>query len=96
MEIRSTEEARENIEKFTKAYINLLKEKKKIDADIKQLKNDYKEDGVAVQIVCKVFNKLKSNKKKTASQLFEEECIETWLSENADIDNEIGILNSKD
>ena len=95
MEIRSTEEAKTNIENFTKRYINLLKDKKNIDLDIKTLKEEFKEDGVPVNVVCSVFNKLKAMKKKTDSQRFEEETISEWLESNAEIDDGLGELISK-
>lgn len=94
MEIRTSDEAKESILDFTKRYANLLKDKRQIDADIKALKEEYKEDGVPVQVVTKMFNKLKADKKKTDSQRFEEETIEEWLSEDKDIDDSIGELSS--
>lgn len=95
MEIRTSEESRQNIEEFTKRYINLLKEKKQIDQDIKALKDEFKEEGVPVGIVTSVFNKIKAEKKKSDSEIFEEETIKEWLQANPDIDNEIGILIAK-
>lgn len=94
MEIRSSEEARESIENFTKRYANLLKDKRQIDADIKALKEEFKEDGVPVAIVTKVFNKIKADKKKTDAQRFEESKIQEWLEESVEIDDAIGELNS--
>lgn len=95
MEIRTSEESRQNIEEFTKRYINLLKEKKQIDQDIKALKDEFKEEGVPVGIVTSVFNKIKAEKKKSDSEIFEEETIKEWLQANPDIDNEIGMLIAK-
>ena len=46
MEIRTEKEARENVENFTKEYLKLLLHKKTIDQEIKDMKNNYKEDGV--------------------------------------------------
>lgn len=96
MEIRTTEEARKNIETFTKRLANLLQDKKNIDADIKELKREFKEEGVPVAVVSKVFNKIKANKNKTDSQLFEEETIQEWLETNTEIDDAIGRLAAKD
>ena len=96
MEIRSTEQAKETIEQFTKRYANLMQQKKELEADIKALKTEYKEEGVPVGIVTKVFNKIKANKKKTDSQLFEEEMIQEWLETNTEIDDAIGRLNASD
>ena len=94
MEIRSTEEARENIESYTKRFLELQKQKKSIDQDIKALKDEFKEEGVPVSVVNAVINKIKAEKKKTDSELFEIETIKEWLQKNIDIDNDIGELIS--
>lgn len=95
MEIRTTEEARANIENFTKRLIELMKQKKAIDQDIKALKDEFKEEGVPVGIVSSVLNKIKSKKKKSDSERFEEETIQEWLEANPDIDSAIGDLIAK-
>lgn len=94
MEIRTQEEAKQNIEEFTRRFLNLQLEKKKIDADIKELKNEFKEEGVAVGAVVKVINKIKRDKKQSESDKFEEESIENWLKESKDIDDQISTLNA--
>lgn len=95
MEIRTTEEARQNIEAFSKRFLDLLKQKKTIDQDIKSLKDEFKEEGVPVGIVTAVINQIKREKKKTDSERFEEDTIKEWLQSNADIDNDIGELMAK-
>jgi uncharacterized protein (UPF0335 family) len=95
MEIRTTEEARANIEEFTKRFLNLQMQKKALDQDIKALKEEFKEEGVPVGIVASVINKIKAQKKKSDSEIFEEDTIKEWLETNADIDNEIGALIAK-
>lgn len=95
MEIRTTTEARANIESFAKRLLNLLKEKKSIDEDIKALKEEFKEEGVPVGIVTSVLNRIKAEKKKSDSEKFEEDTIKEWLEANTEIDNEIGILIAK-
>lgn len=95
MEIRTSEEARTNIEKYTKRYINLLKEKKRVDEDIKALKDEFKEEGVPVGIVTSVFNEIKKEKKISDSERFEKETIKEWLQANPEIDDEIGQLIAK-
>lgn len=95
MEIRTTEEARTNIENFTKRLIELMQQKKALDQDIKALKDEFKEEGVPVGIVSSVLNKIKSNKKKSDSERFEEETIQEWLETNAEIDSGIGELIAK-
>ena len=95
MEIRSSEEARSNIESFAKRYGALLKEKKALDMDIKALKDEFKEEGVPVGIVTSMFNKIKAEKKKTDSQLFEEETIKEWLEACEQVQDDISELNVK-
>ena len=95
MEIRSTEEARRNIEDFPRRFLNLQKQKKQIDEDIKALKQEFKEEGVPVNIVVAVINKIKQRKKKSDLEILEEETIKEWLESNKDIDDEIGELIAK-
>ena len=95
MEVRSSEEVRQNIETFVKEYVAIMLRKKELDNELKELKNSYKEEGVAVGIVTKVINRIKSDKSKTDAQKFEEDMIKEWLVSNKDIDDQIGILFSK-
>lgn len=95
MEMRTAEEARENIENFTKELLKLMIHKKTIDQEIKDIKANYKEDGVPVGTVCKVINKIKSTKKKTDSEKYEEDIIAEWLETNKDIDDSISTLMAK-
>jgi uncharacterized protein (UPF0335 family) len=95
MEIRQSAENRENVENYTKRLISLLKQKKTIDQDIKALKDEFKEEGVPVSVVSKVFNTVKKQKKQTEDQIFEEDVIKDWLENNTDIDDGIGELLAK-
>jgi uncharacterized protein (UPF0335 family) len=95
MEVRTELEARENIENFTKEYLKLLLHKKTIDQDIKDIKDNYREDGVPVNMVCKVINRIKAAKKKTDSEVHEEDIITEWLEQNKDIDDSICTLMAK-
>lgn len=94
MEIKSSEETKKEILEFGKEYIKLLIEKKELAARIKEVKDNYKENGVPVQIVAASINRLIKRKKKTQTQLFEEDFIDTTLSEDSDIDNDIGVLSA--
>ena len=95
MEIRSSEEARANVENFARAYIELMQAKKSLDQDIKDIKDEYKEEGVPVGIVCKVLNSIKSDKKKSEGEKAELDIIRDWLESNAGIDDSIGMLAAK-
>jgi uncharacterized protein (UPF0335 family) len=95
MEIRTSEEARTNVESFAERYAELLVQKKTIDHDMKALKNEFKEEGVPVGVVCSVLNRIKALKKKTDSQIFEEDKIEDWLLANPKIAEAIALLTAK-
>jgi len=89
MEVRSTEEAKSNVIGFAKELTGLLKQKKEIDDDIKEIKQKFKEEGVPVQIVQKMVNSVKADKKKTASEKFEGETIKDWLEADASVNTSI-------
>lgn len=93
MEIRSSEETKKEIKEFAKEYLDLLIEKKELNNRIKETKEKYKENGVPTSIVSSAINRLKARKKKTQTQLLEEDFIDSTLSEDVDIDNTIGILS---
>jgi len=93
MELRSTEEAKSNVEAFTERLVHLLNAKKDIDADIKALKQEFKEEGVPVGIVTKVVNKIKALAKKSNDEIYEEQTIQDWLESNTKIADSIGELN---
>lgn len=95
MEKRTSEEVREGVEDFTKEYLQLLKAKKTIDLEIKELKDGYKERGIAVGIVCKAINKLKTDLKKSDSEKFEQDTIQDWLESSDIIVSDISDLNAK-
>lgn len=84
--------SRDNIEKFTKRFLNLEHQKKVIAEDIKALKEEFKEEGVPVGIVCQVINQLKREKKKSDSELYEIDVIKEWLQGSTEIDDSIGEL----
>jgi len=92
MEQRSSEEARTSVESYALEAIAILKKKKQLDDELKEIKQHYKEEGVPVQIVSKVISIVKSNKKKTASERFEVDTITEWLENNPNISNGIDEL----
>lgn len=95
MEIRSSEEAKEDILKFANAFLNLQLRKKELDEDIKVLKENFKEDGVPVAVVQKVVNMIKSDKKRSESELFELDTIKAWLESDKEFDDNLGALIAK-
>lgn len=94
MEIRTQDEAVENIINFAKDLQRLQMQKKQIDDEIKDMKQTWKEEGVAVGKVAKVLNKLKAMAKQSEADRFEEEIIEEKLAANEAIQNNIAVLNA--
>lgn len=88
----SVQEAQANVEEFAIQLLIKLHEKKTIDNDIKELKQTFKEEGVPVQIVSSIINRIKADKKKSESEIFEAETIREWLELNSKIDDSIGML----
>jgi len=95
MELRSTEEARDNVETFSKRLVALMMDKKQIDLDIKALKKEFKEEGVPVGIVNKAITRIRAEMKKTEDEKFEEDTIQTWIASNAQLSDAIGALNEE-
>lgn len=95
MEIRSQEEVLVKIEDCAREILKLQSAKKKIDEEIKEIKQAYKEDGIAVGLVNKAINEIKKMKKQNASEQFELDIIIDRLSNNKDIDDSITEIIAK-
>ena len=80
---------------FSNRYLNLLDQKRTIDLDIKELKQEYDEQGLATKVVVKAINSLKKEKKETISQQDEIAMFKEWLSENKEVDDKICALATK-
>ena len=80
---------------FSNRYLNLLDQKRTIDLDIKELKQEYDEQGLATKVVIKAINSLKKEKKETISQQDELAMFKEWLSENKEVDDKICALATK-
>lgn len=92
---RVLSDSQKNIESFAKRLLNLEHQKKALQEDIKALKDEFKEEGVAVGIVTRVINQIKREKKQSEGEQHEEIVIKDWLTSNKEIDNEIGSLIAK-
>lgn len=77
--LASASEAKEKSISFATRLLNLQISKKQIDADIKALKAEFLEQGVAVNVIAKAVSKIKTNKKMTESQIYELDTIQAWL-----------------
>lgn len=82
MEIRTSETAKTDILSYAVRYLRLQLDKKKIDQDVKALKQEFKEEGIAVGVVQKAINVAKANKKRTDAERFELETITEYIEEN--------------
>lgn len=80
---------------FSNRYLNLLEQKRALDLDIKALKQEYDEQGLATKVVIKAINSLKKEKKETISQQDELAMFKEWLSENKEVDDKICSLATK-
>ena len=87
MQIRSSEEVKEQIIEFAGRLLRLENEKKKLDLDIRDLKKECKQDGIAVGLVNKAINEMKKAKKQNAQEAFELELIKEALEASKEIDD---------
>ena len=94
MEIKTTEETMKDIKDFARNLQRLQLQKKVIDDEIKDMKQTWKENGVAVGKVTKVLNRIKALQKQTEADKFEEALLEEQLSQDVDIQDQIAQLNA--
>lgn len=90
-----TDTVRNNIEAFQERFLNLEKQKKTLNEDIKQLKEEFNQEGVPTQVVVRCINNIKRLKRKTDSEVFEEEAIQEWLQSSQGISDSISDVISK-
>jgi len=76
----------EKIERFITELAELELKKQLVNDEIKTLKADYKEGGVAVGLVSRIFAIVRKNRKKTEKEKFHEEVILEWLQESKIVD----------
>lgn len=79
---RTEDQLQNKTTEFAKRLINLQKEKKAIDSEIKALKTEYKLEGVPTGKVTKVVNSIKSKMKQSPLDKAEEESIEDSLKQD--------------
>jgi uncharacterized protein (UPF0335 family) len=95
MEIKSSEQAREGVIKYTKRYVELLKQKKTIDQDIKALKQEFAEEGVPAGVVSSLISKIKADLKKSDAEKFELDTMRDWIESVTEIVEDLQELNAK-
>lgn len=94
MKIKTTDEIMEITFEFAEKLIGLQLQKKGIDAEIKDLKNEYKEEGVATSLITKIVNKMKAEMKKTSGELLEEDILTEKMNANEELKDKISSLNA--
>lgn len=95
MELKSSEQARTGVVEFAERYVELLKQKKVIDQDIKALKQDAAEDGVPAGVVSSLIGKIKSDLKKSDAEKFELDVMREWLESQTKLIETLQELNAK-
>lgn len=85
---------RNNIEAFAERYLELERQKELLKEDTKALREEFNQEGVPTQVVIRCINEIKKLKKKTESELSEEEAIQEWLLSNEGISSSISALIS--
>jgi len=91
---QNQDEMVEKIYGYASDLIKLQLDKKAIDEQIKELKADYKEEGIAVGVVTSVVSKLKARAKKNDADIVEEDIITEKLESNQNIQDQIQQLIS--
>ena len=95
VEYKSTEEIFTEIHGFASELFKLQLQKKSIDQEIKDMKNNWKEQGVAVSKVTKVLNQLKARAKMSEADKLEEDIIFEKLESDEDIQDYLAQINQK-
>lgn len=86
------EDTHKYVIEFTKRYVNLLLEEKRIKEDIKALRQEYEELGVPTKIAIKALNEQKKIKKTGYHEMEEVELYLKWISESTELDDVIAEL----
>lgn len=95
MVIRGTEEVMEKVYEYAEKMIELQLAKKAIDQEIRSLKEEYKEEGIAVNLVAKILNKLKAKKKLSDGDILEEDILTEKIEANDKIQDMLSTLIAK-
>ncbi len=94
MKIKTTDETMVAVNEYAEKLIGLQLQKKDIDIEIKELKAEFKEEGIAVSLVTKIITKMKNDLKKTSGEIMEEEILTEKLNANQSIVDMVSSLNS--
>ena len=94
-EIGLTSETLDKVPEFIVRYANLQIEKKNIDADIKELRKEFEEQGLPIAQIIKAFNAMKKELKDGQSIIEELETIKEILYKNSEVHEKITQLLAK-
>ncbi len=94
MGIRSSEEVMAVIHDYAVEILDKQIQKKAIDTEISEIKQDAKEDGIAIGKVMKVLNKIKARAKMSEADKMEEDILEEKIEADETIQEKIALLNA--
>ena len=94
MEIRTAEEVTGLIESYAVDILDEQIKKKAIDKVIKDIKQDAKEDGIAIGRVMKVINNIKRRAKQSEADNLEEAILEEALENSTLIQDKVAQANA--
>lgn len=80
---------------FVTRYLNLLEQKKNIDSDIKALKQEFSELGLAHSVVLKALNSVQKRRKMSYSQRNEFDAIQSILEQSNEVSDALEALEAK-
>ncbi len=95
MEIRTSAEVDEIIEAYACAVMEVQLSKKVLDGQIKDIKQDAKEDGIAISKVMSQISKIKAEAKKSEADRLEEELLNEKLQASEKVQDLIIRLNAE-
>lgn len=94
MEIRTSEEVQAIIKDYAIEILEKQKAKKAIDTEIAEIKQDAKEDGIAIGKVMKALNEIKAYAKLSEADKTEGEIIRELLESDEKVQDAIAFLNA--
>lgn len=94
MEVRSSEEVMTIIKDYAKEILQKQLSKKAIDGEIAEIKQDAKEDGIAISKVMKALNEIKAYAKLSEADKTEGEIIRETLEADETVQDMIAQINA--
>ncbi|PKH05501.1 hypothetical protein [Moritella sp. Urea-trap-13] len=80
------------INEFISKFSDLELEKKDINLRIKDLKQDFIEEGIPVNLVISIYKEVKKEKVVTDSERYERAAIKEWMHDSKEVDDALSKL----